>query len=501
MFSRMSGVQSHARLAAEKRVLWRRRLGVLAISGLVLLVHGYHYGIEDEAIYLPAVKKHLNGALYPFDSAFFDAQSRLTLFDEFMASLSKVTHLSLEWTFFSAYCLSTFLFVLVLRQLAERFYRDERARWAAVLLPSALLTLPVAGTALFIMDQHLHPRNLATVLLLYALVAALDKRSVAAVALLALATAFHPLVALYGASLVSMFAWRALRLHFLGFALFLLIAVIIPLPPASGAWHEAVRPYYFLSRWAWYEWVGIFAPLAGLLLCRCWAVSRGLELISSSARNLALFQSFYFLIAVTITFTHRFEQLAPLQPMRTLQLTYLLLFLFTGGIVGQTFRRYWALACALFLGLCGGMYYAQRREFPASPHVEYPGSAPNNAWWRAFSWIRHNTPTQAYFAMDPSYLARPGEDFHGFRALAERSMLADQIKDRAVSSIWPGVAEEWRVQSEAQRNWRDFARGDLLRLKQRFGVDWVLLERNTPPRPENLTCPYQNEKVQVCRIE
>ena len=58
---------------------------LLAIAALALLVHGYHYGIEDEAIYLPAVKQHLNGSLYPFDSAFFDAQCKLTLFDEFMA--------------------------------------------------------------------------------------------------------------------------------------------------------------------------------------------------------------------------------------------------------------------------------------------------------------------------------------------------------------------------------------------------------------------------------
>jgi hypothetical protein len=500
MFRPMSESQSRARPAAESRASWSRRLGVVAISGLVLLVHGYHYGVEDEAIYLPAVKKHMNGALYPFDSAFFESQSRLTLFDEFMASLCKVTRLPLEWTFFLVYCLSTFLFVLVLRQLAERFYGDERARWAAVLLPSALLTLPVAGTALFIMDQHLHPRNLATVLLLYALVAVLDKRGVAAAALLAVAAAFHPLAALYGASLLSLFAWRALRLHFLGFALFLPI-VTIPLPPASGAWEQAVRPYYFLSHWAWYEWVGIFAPLAGLLLCRSWAASRRLELLSSSARRLALFQFFYFLVAVTITFIHRFEQLAPLQPMRTLQLTYLFLSLFAGGIVGQTFRRHWALACVLFLGLCGGMFYAQRREFPGSPHVEYPGSAPDNNWLKAFNWIRHNTPSRAYFAVDPSYLERPGEDFHGFRAFAERSMLADYIKDRAVSSICPGVAEEWRVQSEAQRSWRSFARSDLLRLRQSFGVDWVLLERGTPPSADNLSCPYQNEKVEVCRIE
>ena len=97
--------------------LYRLR-GILAISVLILAVHGYHYGIEDESVYLPAVKQHLNGALYPFDSAFFQAQGGLTVLPWFMALLARVTHLPVQWTFFAAYCLSTVLFVLALRRIA-----------------------------------------------------------------------------------------------------------------------------------------------------------------------------------------------------------------------------------------------------------------------------------------------------------------------------------------------------------------------------------------------
>ncbi|MGD0014313.1 MAG: hypothetical protein ABSD56_07815 [Bryobacteraceae bacterium] len=482
------------------RLQWKRILGVLIIAILALLIHGYHYGIEDEAIYLPAVKQHLNGALYPFDSAFFDSQSRLTLFDEFMAVLCRVTHLPPDWVFFSVYCLSTFLFVLVLRQLAERFFRDARARWASVLLPSALLTVPVAGTALFIMDQHLHPRNLSTIALLFALVAVLDKRRVTALVWVALAAAFHPLMALYGASLLSMFAWRTLRLHFLGFALFLPFAWFL-LPPASAAWRQAIEPYYFLSEWAWYEWVGILGPLVLLMACGRWAASRELPLISFGTRTLVLFGVFYFLVAATVTFVHRFAQLAPLQPMRSLQLIYLFLFFFAGGIAGQTYGRHWGFASVLFLALCAGMHYAQRQEFPASPHIELPGRVPHNSWMLAFDWIRRNAPMRAYFVMHPRYLERPGEDFHGFRALAERSVLADQIKDRSVATVYPGLAQEWLEQSEAQRNWSSFGPADLHRLKQRFGVDWALLERAIPPFSGDMVCPYQNDQIQVCRID
>jgi hypothetical protein len=59
-----------------------------------------------------------------------------------------------------------------------------------------------------------------------------------------------------------------------------------------------------------------------------------------------------------------------------------------------------------------------------------PGRASANPWLQAFDWIRQNTPTDAYFALDPEYMAAPGEDYHSFRALAERSQLADNIKDR-----------------------------------------------------------------------
>jgi hypothetical protein len=351
------------------------------------------------------------------------------------------------------------------------------------------------------MDQHLHPRNLATIAMLFALVAALDRRRVLACALMAPAALLHPMMALYGASLVSLFLWRTLPLHYLGFVLLLPFAWFL-LPPASAAWRQAAEAYLFVTKWAWYEWVGIVGPLAGLLACRFWAKSRQLPLIVSSAWKLVQFGVFYTLAAVTISSIPRFEELIRLQPMRNLQPIYLFLFLFVGGIVGQTFRRQWALvASVLFLGLCGGMFYAQRQEFPASPHIELPGRVPDNAWLQAFDWIRRSTPVRAYFVTDPRYMERPGEDFHSFRALAERGMLADDIKDRAVATVDFRVAEAWLTRSEAQRNWRNFSRADLLGLKQRFGVDWVLFERGAPPDSGALPCPYQNDQIRVCRIE
>ena len=153
---------------------------------------------------------------------------------------------------------------------------------------------------------------------------------------------------------------------------------------------------------------------------------------------------------------------------------------------------------ALFLLLAnGGMFLSQRLLLPASQHLELPGREPRNAWLLAFTWIQQNTPVNAHFALDPEYLARPGEDYHSFRALAERSQLADGIKDAAVVTQVPELASRWAEQVNAQAGWRQFQFAAFERLKARFGVDWVLV---SDPPPARLTCVWHNHLLAVCRI-
>jgi hypothetical protein len=116
---------------------------------------------------------------------------------------------------------------------------------------------------------------------------------------------------------------------------------------------------------------------------------------------------------------------------------------------------------------------------------------------QAFLWIRGNTPTDAVFALNPRYMRRPGVDYHGFRALAERSSLADREKDAGVSALFPPLADKWLEQARAQDGWRDFDALDFHLLKHNYGVTWVVVERPVP----DLNCPYRNEAVLVCRID
>ncbi|HYT21373.1 MAG TPA: hypothetical protein VEW05_14235, partial [Candidatus Polarisedimenticolia bacterium] len=85
-----------------------------------------------------------------------------------------------------------------------------------------------------------------------------------------------------------------------------------------------------------------------------------------------------------------------------------------------------------------------------------------------------------------------------FRALAERSALADYVKDPSVATQVPRLAPRWLEEVKAQEGWPHFQAADFQRLKNRFGVNWVVLESNGP---SGMGCPYQNELLRICRIE
>jgi len=217
------------------------------------------------------------------------------------------------------------------------------------------------------------------------------------------------------------------------------------------------------------------------------------------AERLVYFGAFQLAVALVILLPARLERLRPLEPMRFLHLVYLLFVLLSGGLLGQYVLKKSALRwLVLFVPLSAGMFYAQRQMYPATAHLELPSAASRNNWIEAFRWISRNTPVDSQFALDPRYMELPGEDYHGFRALAERSVLVDEVKDGGMAARVPSLAPRWLREVEAQRGWRSFQRLDFLHLKAEFGVNWVVL---TAPGVEGLPCPYRNPQVVVCRVE
>ncbi len=249
---------------------WRLLALLLVIVAASVAIHGYHYGIEDEAIYLPAIKAHLNPALYPHDAIFFQPQTRATLFDELVAATARAVHAPVDRTEFGYFIATLLVFYAGLWALAALLFPGLRGRLGGVLLIGALLTMPVAGTCIFIADQHLHPRTLATGLILLA--AALAGRRAAneplrardyllVGLLLACAALFHVQMAFYGVLFVI--ALLLPRRAAAGWLVLLAGAGVVLLGVALVAkggpqWQEAsrTRAQHYLLRWEWYEWLG-----------------------------------------------------------------------------------------------------------------------------------------------------------------------------------------------------------------------------------------------------
>src|SRR4051794_3913979 len=232
-----------------------------------LLVHGYHPGVEDAEIYGPGIKKLLSPDLYPFGAEFFLNHARLTLFDELIAASVRATHLSFDLTVFIWYVASTFLTLFACWRLSRQCFGKPEAQWAAVALVAALLTIPVAGTSLYIADQYLTPRSIVTFALLFATLSALTGRKAAWAAWGVISICIHPLMALFGLS-YTFVLWRMSqqRSSIVNNGN-LFVLMLLPwwdlIPSATDAYKEAVstRPYFFLLQWQWYELVGAIAPL------------------------------------------------------------------------------------------------------------------------------------------------------------------------------------------------------------------------------------------------
>ena len=481
---------------------------MLPLAAFAMLVQGYHPGLEDDAFYLAAIKRNLNPSLFPHDADFFRVQFQATVFDKLIAFSLRWSHVPLEWGILFWQWGVTLLILWGCWQISRRCFAEAHAQWAAVTLVAVLLTLPVSGTGLTLTDQYLHPRALATALILAAIVAVLDRRLVLAGVLLVAAFFVHAIMAALGASYCLFLLWKpAERTPTEQRQSIVLAALLLPLgwvfEPASDAWRQAAatRPFYFVLRWHWYEWLGVVAPLALLWWFRALAQRRGSAVMARVAERLVYFGVFQLAVALVISLPARLERLRPLEPMRFLHIVYLLFVLLAGGLLGQYVLKRHALRWVLlFVPLSAGMFYAQRQMYPSTAHLELLGAASRNenAWVEAFRWISLNTPVDSRFALDPHYMELPGEDYHGFRALAERSVLADAVKDAGMVARVPSLGPRWLREVEAQRGWRGFQRPDFLRLKAEFGVDWVVL---TAPGVEGLSCPYRNAQVVVCRVE
>lgn len=484
-------------------------LWLIVLTALAILIEGYHLGVDDAEIYIAAVKRIVNPHLFPFGDIYFLTHAKLSLFAPVVGYSARLLHMPVDLDIFLWHILTIFFFLLAGWRIAALCFSSRNARLSAITLLACVLAVPATGTALVLMDPYVTARSLSTPATMMAIGYFLEKRMLPTALWMLITTLVHPQMAVYGFGFLF-FSFLSDKFIFTKalpvettFAAGWLQSRIpkgFLLHPAEGDYRETLymRTFFFVSQWHWYEWIGVFAPLAILfgLSQRSWRST--LPAFRRICRTLVPFGLCATVIAILLSSSPLFENFVRLQPMRCFHLLYIFFFLLIGGLIGEYAlqQKTWRWA-VLFLPLALGMFSLEKAMYPASRHIEWPGRPETNPWAASFYWIRSNTPQDAGFAMDPKYMNLPGEDQHGFRAIAERSRLADYYKDSGVASLFPAVATDWKQQQIAMQGWNNFTVDDFKRLARKYPIQWVVLQNRVPP---GLECPYQSQGIAVCKI-
>ncbi|MFZ0663508.1 MAG: hypothetical protein WAM66_12500 [Acidobacteriaceae bacterium] len=482
-------------------------LRLAALTPAVVLIHGYHPFADDAGIYIAGVRKLLDPALYRPDAPFVLAMTHLSVFAHLLAGLIRVTHLPLGVALLLTYVVSIYLFLMGSWSVASRLFEHAAERWTAVLLAAACFTLPAAGTALVLMDPYVTSRSFSTPLALFAVAAVMERRWGWAALLVLVVGLMHPLMVLYAAALVALYAVvdtghtrGAVLLGCAGVAVVGLVAAATRHHPVSHAYYEVihsnVRTFLFPALWTWYEDVGLAAPLI-LFALAAFRSERGSRVRKLCLASAVLGGSAVLAALLFVHFSGPYL-VVRIQILRSFHILYLLGVLLLGGWLGKIFayRRStrWVIFALLAIA-AGAMFAAQRATYPLSAHIELPGVRPRNPWVQAYEWIRNHTPSNAVFAANPALVSLPGVDEEGFRATTRRSLLADD-KDQGVAAVVaPALAGEWAAQRDAQLGVDTMTDAERVRRLRPFGVTWLLLPADSGT---NFPCPYRNAVAKVC---
>ena len=518
------------------RFLHYRSFRTCFLAGLTLLavaIEGYHPYAEDGGLYAAGVERLLDPTLFPHWSSFVLAPMRVSTFAPAVAALVRISHLSFPAVLLLVHLGTVWATLYAAYGIAEFCWQSLRARVGAVVLLACWIGLPVAGTSLQVMDPYVTARSFSTPCTLFALLCVLRatgdcttgvrRWQILAIVSLAFAFAMHPLMAGYALGATFLLVWLRSVHHRTQFvcalcccsaAIALAALLNYRSTPESAAYIRAAltRTYWFPAEWAWYELVGLIAPLvilafyAGVMRAR-YALKdechERIPALAALAGMATVLGTTAILVAVLFARPDSATHLiARLQPLRAFQIVYLVMILALGGFVGERFFRHrvtaW-VAAMLLLGL--PMYLAERGAYPYSGHIQISETDDPNLWVQSFAWVRAHTPKDALFALDPDYIHAPGEDGHCFRAIAQRSALPDYSKDGGEASVAPQLAELWQYGLRAQHNLsaetsldRHSADASALRA---IGVSWVILRASTST---DLNCPFSNGAAKVCRM-
>ena len=448
---------------------------------------GYRYGASDQAFYVPAVLKQLDPSLFPHDAALIASQARLTLVDETIAALARITGASVPVLFAALYVVSLALLMTGALLMANTLYRT---RWAAFALLAALtLRHAIAKSGTNTLEGYFHPRQLAFAFGTLA-IAAFLRGSLPLAALGVMAGALvHPTTALWFALWIGVAAVvtdRRVRQPALVLAACGALAVVwvVTAGPLKGRleimdpdWVAtlATKDYLFPLAWPASVWLLNLAYIPVVI----WVFRRrhAAGLTSPHERGLAagcLALAALFFIALPLNVLH--VQIAvQLQVARAfwmldfLAVVYAVWALAEGTAASE--RRAAVVALVLLAGSCARGAYSRFVSFPERSMASI--RLPDSDWRRVMEWARATDKASAWLA-DPLHAVRYGTSV---RVAGERDVFVEAVKDTAIGMYDRPVAMRTRDRLEALGDFGSLTPARAREIADAYDLDYLVTEQ------------------------
>jgi hypothetical protein len=493
---------------ADSRTL-RQPGTLLLISAFVVLATlnsaGYRFGASDQAFYVPAVLDRLDSTLFPRDSGLIASQARLTLVDETVAALARLTNRSLPVLFAGLYVVTLGLLAWNARRLGETLYKT---RWAAVAFVAALtLRHAIYKTGTNSLEAYFHPRQLAFALGVMALGLFLRARAGLALGPLVPAAMLHPTTALWFVVwlAVAVFVEKpgarrplALASTGLGAAGIWLVTsgpLAGRLAPMDQEWLATLvtKDYLFPLQWPATVWLlnlG-YVPIivagyvtrrrAGLL------VRHETGMVAGCLSLLAVFVAFLVLHTVPVALAVQMQPARVFWMLDFLATAYAVWWLAEGASSGA--RRAAIAAAAIALLSTGRGLYVAAVLYPQRPMAQI--YVTDTDWGRVMAWARSSDASSAWMA-DPAHAALYGTSV---RVAGERDVFVEEIKDTAIGLYDRAVAIRTRDRLAAIGPFDSLTAEHARGIGRRFGLDYLIADR-----PLDLPIAFQSGELRVYRL-
>lgn len=450
---------------------------------------GYRYGASDLAFYGPAVMRELDPQLFPRDTHLIEAQARLTLMDETVATIARVTTDEFPPLFLGLYLLTLALFGWGAAAFGRQMFRS---RWTiAALLAALSLRHAVASSGTNTLEAYFHPRQLAFALGVLAVAAFVQGRPARAALALCAAAALHPTTTMgFGiwlgvALFVSEPRWRSTLAAgaAVGGAAGLWAALAGPLSGRlvimDPEWMAAIaeKEYLFPLHWPPEAWIinAAYAPVIWLIYR--WRAANGLLLPRETALVagcLALVAVFLVILALGAA---RVALAIQLQPARLFWMLDFLAVVYVVWAIAEgprpSVRRPQVAAAALLVLSAVRGLYVMHVEFPDRPlfEVAVPGD-----WGRVTEWAQSTSPDSGWLA-DPMHASIYGTSL---RMAAERDVFVEAAKDSAIGMYDRRIALRTRDRLHAVGDFRALSSGRARQLASEHGLDYLVTEQSVP---------------------